>query len=154
MWCARYSIRQTRLVCKLILDWNVNIFVVLTLCREVYKQKMLPAASLHAEMEGWLITVLLLFLLRSHSHWSYSQCFGGYYPRILHVWTGLHPYSIQDLHADVTLPGMWFYSALLQPITLRQGRFRLDIRKKSLHWKGYQALEQAAQGRGWVPGGI
>jgi len=33
-------------------------------------------------------------------------------------------------------------------LKLCQGRFRLDIRKKILHRKGYQALEQAAQGSG------
>ena len=33
-------------------------------------------------------------------------------------------------------------------LRLRQGRFRLDIRKKILHEKGCQALEQAAQGSG------
>ncbi|GAB0189855.1 hypothetical protein GRJ2_001450800 [Grus japonensis] len=33
-------------------------------------------------------------------------------------------------------------------LKLCQGRFRLDIRKKFLHQKGYQALEQAAQGSG------
>ena len=33
-------------------------------------------------------------------------------------------------------------------LKLHQGRFRLDIRKKCLHRKGCQALEQAAQGSG------
>ncbi|KAK4810777.1 hypothetical protein QYF61_008749 [Mycteria americana] len=32
-------------------------------------------------------------------------------------------------------------------LKLHQGRFRLDIRKKYLHQKGCQALEQAAQGK-------
>jgi len=41
-------------------------------------------------------------------------------------------------------------------LKLRQGRFRLDIRKNFIRWKSYQALEQAAQGSGGVtiPGGI
>ena len=41
-------------------------------------------------------------------------------------------------------------------LKLHQGKFRLDIRKKFLHQKGYQALEQAAQGSGsiTIPGSI
>jgi len=41
-------------------------------------------------------------------------------------------------------------------LKLQQGMFTLDIREKDLHWKVYQALEQAAQGSDWVtvPGGI
>lgn len=107
VWHVQCSIYRTGLVCKLILDWSFRIFVDTII---VPQSLQIIDASCSvvfcAEVERELIPGLLLFLLRSDSRWGHSQCFGGYYPWILHMWTRLYPYGIQDLHADVTLPSM------------------------------------------------
>lgn len=60
VWSSQYSIRQTRLAQS---GLKINIFVLLTLCLEVCKQKMLPAVPHSVLKYRELISVLLLFLL-------------------------------------------------------------------------------------------